>query len=59
MIVQLLDALAGPAPAGPPADLAALGDARAWGDRAATWAGLRVAFLGAAREALGRDGGGS
>lgn len=56
MIGQLLMALGDDA-AEPPPDLAALGDPAPWTDAAATWVGLQVAFLGAARVALRRDGG--
>ena len=56
MIAQLLTAL-GEEDAAPPPALAALGDPAPWTDPAATWIGLQVAFLGAARHALLRDGG--
>jgi len=57
MIGQLLTALGPSTAPAAPAALAALGDPRPWTDAAATWIGLDVAFLGAARVALRRDGG--
>ncbi len=56
MIGQLLGALGDADGVAPPA-VAALGDPRPWGDAAATWVGLQVAFLGAAREELLRAAG--